>query len=77
MENKIKPIGQYTVEEGKNIFIYNVVRGREGKDDKIILGDDFSGRNPRGFKLYSNPQKGEYFLYRKHKVFLSDVNKLI
>lgn len=74
IEKGIKPIGVYAIEDGKNIFVYSIVKGRE--DDRIILGDDFSGRNPRSFKLYSNT-KGLYFLYRCTKVYLMDVTTLV
>lgn len=73
VEMRQKPIGVYPIEDSKNIYVYHIVKGVE---ERIVVGDDFSGRNPRSFKIYSNT-KGAYFLYRGIKVYLSDVQRLV
>lgn len=66
-----KPMGVYTLEDGKKIYLLEILKGAE---ERVVVGDDYSGRNPRRFKLYSNTL-GAYFLYRGVRVYLSDLER--
>lgn len=75
MENKElrdEPIGVYKINENQKIYVYSII---EGVENRIIVGDNFSGKNPRSFKLYKNTIDN-YFLYRGEKVYLSKVESL-